>query len=63
MHIIDHSLARPSPAAAASVSGTPRAGWKAPELHIVARNMASFSHGNTTVTGSADRDSVSKEQG
>lgn len=28
MHVIDHSLARPSPAAAALVSGSPQAGGK-----------------------------------
>lgn len=59
MHVIDHSLARPSPAAAALVSGSPGAGWKPLKACIATRNTAGFSHGNTTTTRSANRNSIS----
>lgn len=59
MHVIDHSLARLSPAAAALVSGSPGAGWKPLKACIATRNTAGFSHGNTTTTRSANGNSVS----
>lgn len=62
MHVIDHSLARLSPAAAAMVSGSLQAGWKLLSAYIVTRNRAGFSHGNTTTTRSTNRTSVSKLQ-
>lgn len=57
MHVIDHSLASPSPAAAALVSGSPRSRLEA------TRNAAGFSHGNATTSRPANCRSRSKGQG
>lgn len=63
MHVIDHSLARPSPAAAALVSGSPQAGGEPLMACAPSSSTAGFSHGNTTTTRSDNHSSISKGQG
>lgn len=63
MHVIDHSLARPSPAAAALVSGSPQAGGEPLMVCAPSSSTAGFSHGNATTTRSDNHSSVSKGQG